>query len=454
METTTKNIENTQNTKTTEATQKTTKKHKLKVCEVCQQLPFLTEDAIKTALKDHKNCIERYAYILHDKDTDENGNLKAPHYHVIIQFKRDDGRMIEHIAKWFNVEPQYVRKSTSKSKHKFLDMAKYLIHKNAEEKYQYEESSVTANFDYKEFINQVSASQKRQDLMERIISGEITPLNFTDLISPDDYDKYKKTIQNMFDYKRKKDTSVSRNMQVIYICGKSGSGKTTYAKELAKKHGLIAFISGSGNDFLDGYNEEPCIILDDFRGGKLPFNELLKLLDNYHNSSVSSRYNNKDIQHCKLMIITSVHTIHEFYSQSCPVDSDEPSYQLNRRCETYIEMDDQAVKVYRFNKTTGHYDFVEQCKNPILDKIQAQNTSQKLTDEELLESLGLEPKPPVTTPTVTTPTVATPPVTATTTTTQTTTTTPSPTTATPTTTPTRKKATAEARKDLDFECPF
>lgn len=368
---------------------KNAKKSKLKVCEICQQTSYLTEDTIKDALKEHENCIERYAYILHDKDTDETGNLKVAHYHVIIQFKKDDGRMIEHIAAWFKVEPQYVRKSTSKSKHKFLDMAKYLIHKNAENKYQYDESSVTANFDYKEFINQVSSSQKRQELIDRIMAGEITALNYTDYISPSDYDKFKRTILNTFEFKRCKDSSISRHMQVIYICGESGSGKTTYAKELAKSKGK-AFISGSGKDFLDGYSEEPCIILDDFRGSKMPFDEILKLLDNHHNSPVASRYNNKDIQHCELLIITSVLTIDEFYAQNCPAGSSEPIYQLKRRCEIYIEMDAQNADIYKFNKETGEHEFVEHCANPIIDKLRTLNKAPEMSDDELLLSLGLE----------------------------------------------------------------
>ena len=32
--------------------------------------------------------IKNYAYILHDKDKQENGELKKPHYHFLVQFAR------------------------------------------------------------------------------------------------------------------------------------------------------------------------------------------------------------------------------------------------------------------------------------------------------------------------------------------------------------------------------
>ncbi|MDR0697349.1 MAG: replication protein [Christensenellaceae bacterium] len=33
--------------------------------------------------------IKSYAYILHDKDKDDNGELKKPHYHFLIQFNKN-----------------------------------------------------------------------------------------------------------------------------------------------------------------------------------------------------------------------------------------------------------------------------------------------------------------------------------------------------------------------------
>lgn len=384
--------ENTQpSVSTTSDTNPNIKSSKIKVCEVCQQTKYLTEETIKNALKSHENCIEKYAYILHDKDIDETGNLKAPHYHIIIQFKKNDGREIKHIATWFNVEEQYVRKSTSKSKNKFLDMAKYLVHMNAKDKYQYDVLNVSANFDYINFINQTSSSQRRQEIVDLIMNGTITPLNFATLLTPCDYDRYKRTISNTFEFKKLKDSSTNRNMDVIYIQGCSGTGKTTYAKYLAEKRGLTLFISGSGKDFLDGYKDEECIVLDDFRGNNMYFNDVLKLLDNHTNSSVSSRYYNKNIQNCKLLIITSVYTIEDFYHILCPAD-DEPILQLKRRCTTYIMMGKDSLHVYYFDSETKDYKYIEQCTNPLCNLVNNSNALKNVSNDELIKSLGLEKK--------------------------------------------------------------
>lgn len=367
-------------------------KSKVKVCEICQQSRFLTEETIKKALDNHKNCIARYAYILHDKDTDETGSLVAPHYHIIIQFKKDDGRELKHIAAWFNVPTQYVNKSTSTSKNKYLDMAKYLIHMNKDKKYQYDVSSVCANFDYEQFIYQTDKKKRKQDIINLIMDGKITPNNFTSLISPNEYDIYKKSILNAFEYKKKMDSSIERDMEVVYIYGESGSGKTSFAKHISQKRNLSIFIAGSGKDFMDGYNQESCIVLDDFRGEHLNFSDILKLLDNHTNSSVVSRYSNKDISNCKLLIITSVFSIEQFYNLICPTGL-EPLLQLKRRCGTYIHIDGDTLHTYRYDSSKEDYVFVSDCINPLNELLQTKKNTTCYTDDELLSSLGLKRKP-------------------------------------------------------------
>ena len=190
------------NTQSTTSTPETKKSPKVKVCEICQRSNFLSEETIRQVLADHSNCIEKYAYILHDKDIDENGNPVSPHFHIILKFNKDDGRTLKHVSSWFGVEEQYVSKSTSKSKtNKFLDMCKYLIHTN-KDKYQYDPSLVHSNFDYINFITQTTRAKRKQEIIDLIMAGTITPLNFTTLISPSDYDTFKRSINNAFEYKK------------------------------------------------------------------------------------------------------------------------------------------------------------------------------------------------------------------------------------------------------------
>lgn len=147
------------------------------------------------------------------------------------------------------------------------------------------------------------------------------------LLSFAEFNKYKKDIDNARIYRQKK--GIDRDMKVIYINGPAGSGKTTLAKFIGTSQGYDIFISGSGNDPFDGYDNEECIILDDLRADVFTKAELFKLLDNNTNSSVKSRYFNKAITRCRLLIITSIKSPQGLYSWE-GVEG-EPFAQLARR---------------------------------------------------------------------------------------------------------------------------
>lgn len=127
-----------------------------------------------------------------------------------------------------------------------------------------------------------------------------------------------------------------RNLEVVYITGPAGSGKTTAAKYFAEKSHFDYFVSGSGEDILDGYDKEECIILDDYRASVMRFSEFLKFIDNHTNSSIKSRYFNKDISNCKLLIITSIYEPKDLYKITAEEteessSKEEPLEQVYRR---------------------------------------------------------------------------------------------------------------------------
>lgn len=49
-------------------------------------ITYHSEDTIKAVLSVNKNRIRHYAYILHDRDTKEDGSPQEVHYHVLLQF--------------------------------------------------------------------------------------------------------------------------------------------------------------------------------------------------------------------------------------------------------------------------------------------------------------------------------------------------------------------------------
>lgn len=77
-----------------------------------------------------------YALIVHDKDVDEDGNLKKAHFHVILEFS---------YAKWqhaladdLGITSNYIQQCRN-----FENALEYLIHYNDENKFQYEIENVT-----------------------------------------------------------------------------------------------------------------------------------------------------------------------------------------------------------------------------------------------------------------------------------------------------------------------
>ena len=148
-----------------------------------------------------------------------------------------------------------------------------------------------------------------------------------------------------------------RNLEVVYVCGKSGSGKTTFGKWIASKLNYDPFVSGSGEDFLDGYDKEECIILDDFRSGSMKFSELLKMLDNNTNSAVRSRYYNKDISNCKLIVMTSIlkpNELYSFFNDDNGNPNTEPIEQFYRRIKHHFYWISDT-KIYEFKTTDGSH---------------------------------------------------------------------------------------------------
>lgn len=89
---------------------------------------------------------EDTAFILHDKDTNENGDLKKPHYHVVVKFK--EAKTCSSVAKIFhlyNSEGKLAENRVdicTKGKKDFKGALRYLTHANTPDKFQYPISDV------------------------------------------------------------------------------------------------------------------------------------------------------------------------------------------------------------------------------------------------------------------------------------------------------------------------
>lgn len=270
--------------------------------------------------------VETFAFIYHDEEI-ESG--VSNHIHLMLQFKQTV--MLDKLENDFKVPNQCFEKI----KGRWANAVAYLTHRNKPQKHQYSFDKVVSNIDVErvtnEALEQQSIDKKAQDLLYQYGACKITKRKLFDSLNQVSFNKYHSLYKNMVEYRTMK--VKDRNMKVIYICGDSGSGKTTLAKFFADTKCYDYFVSGSGADILDGYDKEECIILDDLRGDCFTKSDLFKLLDNNTNSSVKSRFHNKDISYCKLLIITSIKDPLMLYNweTNSDVNHNETFKQFSRR---------------------------------------------------------------------------------------------------------------------------
>ena len=232
--------------------------------ELVQYEPFI--DINKTIdIIDNFNTITTCVIFKHDHE--ENDKI---HYHIYI--KLQTALKISYIAKVLFQPIQYFQKI----KKRFNNCILYGTHKNAPSKFQYDLTAVIyeKNFDVKAYYNSLNRQKELTDLILKLAENS---------------------------------TYTNRNIKVYTITGLSGCGKTTLAKWICEKKGLTYYISSSGQNFMDDYNGEDVLILDDFRGSQISFCDFLKLLDNNTASMIRARYHNKQALF-NYVIITSVYS--------------------------------------------------------------------------------------------------------------------------------------------------
>lgn len=318
-----------------------------------------------------------WAYILHDKDV-ENGVKKDDHIHIAFHFPNP--RSPKNVASIMGDKPQSVEVFTGRWAKQ--NMFAYLIHATdgavAKGKHRYSEHAVTANFDYIKFMNnvQATADSKKldiEDIQARIISGDIILKDFfvdgklgDASIAGLFYTNHKQKIDRAIEtrYKIQMSSKEDVNLEVIYIQGAAGSGKTTIAKEYAERKYGDYFITGSSNDAVQDYMGEPVAIFDDARPSDFDASDWLKLLDPYNNkSTVTSRYYNKYLA-VRCIILTTTIPFEEFFVYAKnKAGVDEPVSQFMRRFKLVIKVTPEKDDMGR-EFAVGQLYAVERRMNP------------------------------------------------------------------------------------------
>ncbi len=312
----------------------------LRMCEVVIFEEYLKVDIQETCKK--YSTIKKWAYIKHDKDD------TRLHWHIMLHFGGASVSTAQ-IAKWFNLA--YTAKDgteysgeqfINKIKGRWTDGLKYLIHGNdtAQNKFQYSPKEVQANFNFE------------TEIANAEIIGDFEHYSYAEML------KYVNTLPidekaSVFTKLRKLwelqcqvlSLQTDRSIEVMFITGKAGAGKTYQAKRLLENLGYDYCISSSSNDPFQDYLGQAAIILDDLRDTHFErLEDLLKILDNNTSSSIRSRFNNK-VFNGKMIVITSSVPLAYWYKQYRynNVDSLE---QLYRRISCYVVVTDKDLTIY------------------------------------------------------------------------------------------------------------
>lgn len=306
-------------------------------------------------------------------------NEENPHFHIVIKFPAPvQFGTLKNRFPYGNIESARNIKST----------VQYLIHANSPSKKQYTWNDVFTNCDdMSKYMVETQATQsiKLDDIIRRIESGEIRRYEKFDKIPMTIWAKNKTVIMNAFTHQEGKGMASDRNITVMFIQGKAGTGKTTLAKFLTESLKLSYIVSSSSNDPMQDYEGQKALILDDLRDSVFTFTDLLKILDNHTNSSMSSRYSNKHFIG-DLIIITSSKSVGEWYQGI----ADEDRKQFFRRINAIYEISDDGEYIkaaVTVNEETGIPKF--ELKYPNMAKKTLEERRKKAF--QVFEVLEIEP---------------------------------------------------------------
>lgn len=293
----------------------------------------------------------QWAIITHDKDEGSN------HYHIAIQTTTPASAQT--IANHIGIAPNFVQIWRGKT----ANMWAYLTHntdtatltKAHYSDYLNDPSKFATNItDYTLFNRQNKQSNIIDALCEQILTGDLTKKQ---LLQPElikTYWQYKTKIDKAIQLRTESLRYNSPKCQTILINGLSGTGKSTYAinyaKNLYKDNWAMA---SAGNDPLQDYTGEKCLIFDDWRPQDYSLQDLLALLDpNYRQRTHKSRYYNKPLA-TELIIITSTHSIDDIVNFYTGYTKEDPK-QIRRRIQTIITCSPDYT--YQTDKYNEQYD--------------------------------------------------------------------------------------------------
>ena len=341
------------------------------------------EQYIKAFFNKYDNDVIEYAYILHENDVNEKGEVEQAHYHICMRktnktnFKFD---MLKHAFPVGKIEQGRT----------WEYMLQYLLHKNHPERTPHTEQEIVTNIDRGtlDLYLKSTPSVKKRSALERnfdklqddILEYKIFQYQFREQLATN---KMFRKLMAEFDTKIEKafaaqraglyeDYKHTRSLEVIFIEGGGGCGKTALAMAYCQQRKWSYYIASDENDPMQDYASQQCLILDELRDDSFSYSSFMRLLNTYTGTTVQSRYYNKAFTG-EAIIIPSYVPLNEYYKPDIKKKkkyvADENYYgdnalvQLHRRIKTLVRAEKDLFYVYN-HKKDGSNVLREKIPNP------------------------------------------------------------------------------------------
>lgn len=351
----------------------------------------------KSLEKEHD--LFQWAIIRHDQDIDDNGNHVKPHFHVALVFNRRV--LVSVAAKAFHDSSEhfeiFTKRGTS-TKMAAINVMLYLCHrtKNSAKKYQYDLNTVTANFNYVRYVENVQSNYDGFQLLDQVSAGLLDYEKAKDILRSKGakiflrFSNKLDDIQDDFEKREYEDwvrtkKQVGKPLKTVWLSGPSGLGKTRYAVDFAQANKLSYFVTSGWRDPFENYNGQKVLILDEIRPHSVNYQDLLQLLDPYNfEKMLSARYHNVLFM-SDVIIVTSVYSPLDFYKELRVSDKKIDTFdQLNRRLGSiafFAGNEVQEIQYFRKAKTSEwQYKKLSSFQNKYRHKSKKQIQSFSLRD--------------------------------------------------------------------------
>lgn len=318
--------------------------------------------------------LDKWAYILHDKDVKQSQVPIPPHYHVVLIFKKRVS--LDAVAKRLGDKPQQFEVMTKRgqgARQSSNNALAYLTHRttNAQNKYQYSPADVKANFDYEAFLKSQEEQILPQDILDKLAVGDIDKKRAIQMLIAEGggvLAKYKRKIDDIasarmeieFDNWRLKMKKRNVPIKIIWCYGVSGTGKTRYAKNFCEERRLNYYICSGSNAPFDGLinlsaDEQKVIIVDELRPNVIKYADLLQILDPMNFEKVAvARYHNPHVM-AEVIFICTVYSPLSFYKALPVMDAKIDDFnQLIRRLGLIIKFTPESIFEMKYKIVNGN----------------------------------------------------------------------------------------------------